>query len=224
MAKVIKIMLSCLSQTKINQPSNFSACLPTAQKVKIESTTEQQIQLFEVQVMSPVINYNILPPDTAIDGKTDTSLKSYDNLAKVDATKHESQVNEKKNVTSLKYYDYAVPIDATKDNNNMNDTSIPSNTSIGNLSQSEEAMIHDNEKSKVSFLSNTTKQQISSALLRYFSNVTEISKHVVFRNIRGWKQSALQNWTFVKTEVEEAGHSYCSLYRDNYSCIGERYK
>ena len=68
-------MSSCLNQTKINQPSDFSACLPTAQKVKIESTTEQPIQLFEVQVMSPVINYNILPPDPATDGKTDTSLK-----------------------------------------------------------------------------------------------------------------------------------------------------
>ena len=51
-------MSSCLNQTKINQPSDFSACLPTAQKVKIESTTEQPIQLFEVQVMSPGIYYN----------------------------------------------------------------------------------------------------------------------------------------------------------------------
>ena len=74
-------------QTKMNQSSTFSACLPTAQKVKIESTTDEPIQLFEVQVMSPVINYNILPPDTAIDGKTDImSLTiNVDKVAKVDA-------------------------------------------------------------------------------------------------------------------------------------------
>eukprot|EP00956_Cyclotella_meneghiniana_P020951 scaffold37599_cov68-Cyclotella_meneghiniana.AAC.3 len=47
-------------------------------------------------------------------------------------------------------------------------------------SQSEEAMIQEHEKNKVSCLSNATKQQISSALSRYFSDITEISKHVVF--------------------------------------------
>ena len=42
--------------------------------------------------------------------------------------------------------------------------------------------------------------------------------------MRGNAIPALQNWTFVKNEVEEAGHPFCSLYRDNYSCTGERYK
>ena len=42
------------------QPSDFSACLPTAQRIKIESTTEEQIQLFEVQVISPGIDYSAL--------------------------------------------------------------------------------------------------------------------------------------------------------------------
>ena len=127
-------MSSCLNQTKINQPSNFSACLPTAQKVKIESTTEKPIQLFEVQVMSPVINYNILPPDPATDGKmTDTSLKSDNDPATTNATKHESQSNEKKNTKSLISDDHAVPINSTKAHNNVNDASVSTNRSIGNL-------------------------------------------------------------------------------------------
>ena len=44
----------------MNQPSDFSACLPTAQRVKIESTTGKQIQLFEVQVISPGIDHSVL--------------------------------------------------------------------------------------------------------------------------------------------------------------------
>ena len=87
--------------------------------------------------------------------------------------------------------------------------------------------VHERENN-VSFLSNATKRQISSALLRYFSedNVTEISKHVIFRNIRDETRAhtALQNWTFVKNEIQEAGHPFCSLYRDNHYCTGERYK
>lgn len=42
----------------MDQPSDFSACLPAAQRVKIESTTGEQIQLFEVQVISPGVNHS----------------------------------------------------------------------------------------------------------------------------------------------------------------------
>ena len=84
--------------------------------------------------MSPVINYNILPPDPATDGKmTDTSLKSDNDTATINATKHESQSNEKKNPKSLKSDDHAVQIDSTKAHNNVNDTSVSTNRSIGNL-------------------------------------------------------------------------------------------
>ena len=86
-------------------------------------------------------DYFVLPSYFTCDKLQYSSTRSCDRWK--DGYIHEKQVNEKKDTTSLKYYDYAVPIDATKDHNNMNDTSIPSNTSIGNLSQSEEAMIPD---------------------------------------------------------------------------------
>eukprot|EP00956_Cyclotella_meneghiniana_P022837 scaffold43586_cov50-Cyclotella_meneghiniana.AAC.1 len=86
-------------------------------------------------------DYFVLPSYFTCDKLQYSSTRSCDRWK--DGYIHEKQVNEKKDTTSLKYDDYAVPIDATKDHNNMNDTSIPSNTSIGNLSQSDEAMIPD---------------------------------------------------------------------------------
>ena len=61
--------------------------------------------------------------------------------------------------------------------------------------------------------------------------VENLSKHVTtrpvdisvpFRNMRS--NDSLENWTFVAKEVQESGHPYCSIYRDNWSCTGDYYK
>lgn len=35
---------------------------------------------------------------------------------------------------------------------------------------------------------------------------------------------ALGSWNHVASEAQEAGHPWCSIYRDKYLCVGEQYK
>ena len=44
------------------------------------------------------------------------------------------------------------------------------------------------------------------------------------RQIRPEALNVLHNWTYVAQEVTTSGHSWCSIARDNWSCVGERYK
>lgn len=62
------------------------------------------------------------------------------------------------------------------------------------------------------------------SLREFFPKIREVNLEVPFRPMRDVGETILQNWSFVSNEVEEAGHSWCSLYRDNWACVGDRYK
>mmetsp|Transcript_19968 Transcript_19968/g.34355 ORF Transcript_19968/g.34355 Transcript_19968/m.34355 type:complete len:314 (-) Transcript_19968:315-1256(-) len=59
---------------------------------------------------------------------------------------------------------------------------------------------------------------------RYFGEVLIVSPNSQFREIRDRGVKALHNWSYVSREVLSTGHPWCSLYRDNWVCTGERYK
>lgn len=65
---------------------------------------------------------------------------------------------------------------------------------------------------------------IVKALHNYFPNSTVQNLKVPFRPIRSSELEVLHSWKNVANEVREGGHPWCSLYRDNWSCVGEAYK
>ena len=59
-------------------------------------------------------------------------------------------------------------------------------------------------------------------LSQFNISLTEVDLSVPWRSMKN--ESALKDWSFVASEVQEAGHPYCSLYKEDWSCTGERYK
>ena len=71
-------------------------------------------------------------------------------------------------------------------------------------------------------------------MLNHFKKSDDLSKiekvvdlhnpNIPVRQIRPEALNVLHNWTYVAQEITVSGHSWCSIARDNWSCVGERYK
>jgi len=68
------------------------------------------------------------------------------------------------------------------------------------------------------------KTFLDKQLKPYRLKLTEVSLSDPWRNMRESGRKYLTNWSYVSKGIQEAGHPFCSLYRDNWVCAGERYK
>mmetsp|Transcript_43896 Transcript_43896/g.92364 ORF Transcript_43896/g.92364 Transcript_43896/m.92364 type:complete len:378 (-) Transcript_43896:332-1465(-) len=81
-------------------------------------------------------------------------------------------------------------------------------------------ILKQNNKTKGSYF----PSELAQLITKHHFNATMVDLNTPIRNIRDEAVGILHNWSFVFEEVIEAGHPICSLYRDNYLCVGERYK
>ena len=70
----------------------------------------------------------------------------------------------------------------------------------------------------------TQKRFPYEAFERFHVNFTMVSIDIPWRQMRTKGLRVLHNWSYVMQEVESTGHKWCSLVRDNWSCVGQQYK
>mmetsp|Transcript_39274 Transcript_39274/g.71941 ORF Transcript_39274/g.71941 Transcript_39274/m.71941 type:complete len:448 (+) Transcript_39274:70-1413(+) len=121
-----------------------------------------------------------------------------------------NEVNKKKSISSDPsadgYHPFHTLVQPSNGATSIVDTTVEQTSIIGNLSNNQSS----------SFFKSVSKF--------FGKNITKVNPHIAFRPIRPEAVKVLHNWSYVAKEVIATGHPWCSLYRDNWSCAGERYK